>query len=209
MRNIQAERFSAKGTKKRSDYQAKYERPEMILIPKEREQTDTGFVAKGYVGSNFEIVYEILAAGATTATYLHPKKDRVIHVLSGTGNIHTDVVVKFQAGEDITVTSGTKYHLAAETDLYLMIIQPSKYAAHLEVDMSTVVKVDMANRIEDVPNAPVIPVFTRGPSKAAQQLLDLAQKRGDVVASNESIPTPTQSSAPMPSFGEDLAGEPG
>jgi mannose-6-phosphate isomerase-like protein (cupin superfamily) len=221
MRQIRTDRISAKNIKKRSDYQSKYERPELISIPKNREKTKTGFVAKGYAGASFELVYEVMAAGAASPTYMHPKKDRVIRILSGSGLLHTggNNYVKILAGEDITIEAGTQYSITAESDLYLMLIQPSKYLAHLNVDESTCIAVDMDTRIEEVPDAPTTPVYTRGPSKAAIQLRELSERRrGPVpttpppVAQSQSVEKPHLSplgNGPMPTYGEDLAGDPG
>lgn len=201
---------------KRSDYMPKYEKADSIVVPEDRTTTKFGYTARGYSGNNFEIVYDVMSANAATPSYYHPKKDRVIRVLAGTGMFHSEgKSTKINIGDDITVLAGTRYHISSETALYLMIVQPSKFSAHLETDDSTEVEVTADQ--EEAPSSVTRPVFyPRTPSKAAIQQLELQQllRPGEAAITPPTTPAAAPAMAPSkvpmgPSYGRDLPGAEG
>jgi len=207
------ERIDQSKIRKRSDYEYTTRSSE-VVIPGDRVLTKTGFTAQSYLGSNFEIRYEAIAAGAATPTFMHPKKDKVIRILSGVGQIIIgDNMLPLVVGDDLKIPAGTKYRITSESDVYLMVIQASKYDAHVETDDSTMVTVDMENRIQDIPQPKESLSFNREPSKAVEQQLALAasrsQRLGEGAPTGPTAPAINSISAPMPSYGKDLSGEPG
>lgn len=204
--------------KKRSDYARYYERPAEVVAPTPMESTDLGSRAEGYKGE-FEVEYELLARNTITSTMYHPKKERLLKVLEGSGELTLTTddgeskTVALRKGEDVVLAAETQYFVSSHGTLYLMFVQPKSYKARLQVLNEP--KIPETKELPTVRTVEEVAGRRRG-SRAVEQQKLLAQARNEKLGIREQpealgrAPTAGASSgAPMPSFGSDLPGEPG
>ncbi len=142
----------------------------------------------GHSGSVIETYCEVFLPGTASGLLKHPKKDRVVRVLSGGGFVILDdgkndpIDKRIQPGDEIILKAGVAYRFATTSDqpLELHVAQESKYTARMEVLEESGATKDVtpemllpAERVEYTP--PGTPL--RKGSKARQQQAVANSKR--------------------------------
>ena len=180
-----------------------------IVVQGDREETEVGYIIKGFEGKHFETFWEVILDGNASALVRHPAKEKVIRVISGAGYAilfkedekgkTTTEEIKLNAGDEVVLEPDVAYRLSAtSTPLEFFGIQAHKYNKRLHVVeppvVSTEVTVDafLWNKRDDLE-----PVAQRrmNSSKAVDQQRNEAKSKGRNV-----------STAYIPSTGGEQAG---
>lgn len=112
-----------------------------IVVVGKKEKTTTGYRIPGHSCGSFETYFEALLPGTSSDLIKHPKKDRVVRVLTGGGFVVLDdgknpsVDKKIHPGDEVVLKAGTSYRFATTADqgLELNVTQAAKYEARMEV----------------------------------------------------------------------------
>ncbi len=126
-----------------------------------REETVTGYKADANNTASFETYVECLAPGASTPTYLHASKERMVRVLNGVLTMskaidNTSFEVNMNRGATAIAEAHIMYRFSNMTasPVEYLVIQAPKYEARLEVkDPAIAVNVNGDLLIAHVPVA--------------------------------------------------------
>lgn len=173
-----------KTLKKHSDLVKKH--VDKLVILGEKVATDTGYRILGFSGKNIETFFEAFFPGAVSDLITHPKKDRVVRVLDGSGYviIHKSgeiVDKRLHPGDEVILPAGIVYRFATadSESLALQVSQDSKYESRIQIveksDNTLVVSKDDLK-----PNERLVDnkIKSRQGSKAKQQQQHLSKERG-------------------------------
>lgn len=166
-----------------------------LIVGGSREKTETGYIAKGFLGKSFETSFETMLARTATAVLCHPKKDKVIRIISGILFVITKIdghetQQRFIAGDEIVLERGTTYRLStAQEDVDMFVANSAKYDIALEViDSSSLVTQEISPNLLEEPtihqriasSRPHEAISLRKGSKAKEQLLAQRTNRKQV-----------------------------
>lgn len=161
-----------------------------IVVTGKRQRTETGYVIEGYKGTSLETKYEVFLPGSAGPLFRHPKKDKVVRVLAGSGFVTlqqkdgTALDKRIYPGEEIVLKGGIAYRFCTTSNASLEIFsaQEGKYEARLEVLEPATAKVDVSSDllkgISEEERKDIFSVQpTRRGSRAAEQQASMAGQR--------------------------------
>jgi mannose-6-phosphate isomerase-like protein (cupin superfamily) len=139
MNRLERKRPQIDPTKIRKHSQIVAEKQDPFLVLGDRTQTDYGFTVSGVQQKAFETLYMVLMPNAITPTWLHPKKQRVYRVVSGSGYLQTYdaaavlVTRPLAPGDEVLVEAGISHRITSGVlRLEMYVTQESKYVTNLE-----------------------------------------------------------------------------